>query len=119
MALLVKATKAVRVLCSETVVCRTSSVKRLEIKRSVNSLVKQLEERVELATTAFVMSSHAPPLSTWTASPLWITQVDSTASLSEYVQLHSAGRISNQHQVSQMRLKGKDIFRGNGQCGQF
>ncbi|GFY30216.1 hypothetical protein TNCV_3091231 [Trichonephila clavipes] len=60
----------------------------------------QLEKIVELATTVLVMSSHTPLLSIGSVSPSSISSVRSSTSLSEHMQLHSAGKMSNQHQVS-------------------
>ncbi|GFU00440.1 hypothetical protein TNCV_4259361 [Trichonephila clavipes] len=60
---------------------------------------KKLEKRAKLAATILVKSSHAPPLSMWPISSQSIMTVGSIVSLSEHVQLHFGGKISNQHQV--------------------
>ncbi|GFV92787.1 hypothetical protein TNCV_1376371 [Trichonephila clavipes] len=55
---------------------------------------------MDLATTVLVTLIYGTPLFMWSVSPLSIKPVGSTASLSEHVQLHSAGKMSNQYQVS-------------------
>ncbi|GFT68315.1 hypothetical protein TNCV_659251 [Trichonephila clavipes] len=60
---------------------------------------KKKKKRGVGATAVLVKSPHAPLLSMWPVSipPAWST---ASLSLSEDVQLHSAGKVLNQRQVS-------------------